>query len=194
MERQGSGLWRSLMTDENFEEEDVWDVLREKKDSISRSSKSMDSFAPVPKQLLSAARMIPKATINTSTSSSSSTSAASSNQTIEAKPFQQSAPVTIPNWPKNYLQRSKDLTPKNDNGHGHDDDDVEDFDGGDDDDDDVDVEEEEIPKMPPHELIARRLARTHISSFSVLEGVGRKLKGRDLSEVRNAILAKTGFL
>ncbi|CAN8230363.1 unnamed protein product [Cochlearia groenlandica] len=31
-------------------------------------------------------------------------------------------------------------------------------------------------------------------SSSVMEGVGRKLKGRDLSKVRNAILKKTGFL
>ncbi|TYJ12907.1 hypothetical protein E1A91_A10G013200v1 [Gossypium mustelinum] len=29
---------------------------------------------------------------------------------------------------------------------------------------------------------------------NVCEGVGRKLKGRDLSKVRNAVLAKTGFL
>ncbi|XP_010448192.1 PREDICTED: uncharacterized protein LOC104730697 [Camelina sativa] len=32
------------------------------------------------------------------------------------------------------------------------------------------------------------------SSSSVMEGVGRKLKGRDLSRVRNAILKQTGFL
>ncbi|KAJ1424369.1 Senescence regulator S40 [Sesbania bispinosa] len=34
---------------------------------------------------------------------------------------------------------------------------------------------------------------TRVASFSVHEGVGRTLKGRDLSRVRNAIWAKTGF-
>ncbi|KAF5727955.1 transcription initiation factor TFIID subunit 11 [Tripterygium wilfordii] len=189
MERQGSGLWRSL-TDGDFEEEDVWDVLRERKDSISRFSKSMNSSVSVPKHLLSAARMIPKPTINASTSSSNCTSASNSNQILEAKPFQQSAPVTIPNWPNKHHRKPKNLT----NG---DDEDDKDFDVEDDKDFDGDgdvEEEEETPNMPPHELIARRLARTHTSSFSVLEGVGRKLKGRDLCEVRNAILTKTGFL
>lgn len=47
---------------------------------------------------------------------------------------------------------------------------------------------EGIP-VPPHEL----LARTRIASFSVHEGRGRTLKGRDLSRVRNAIWEKTGF-
>ncbi|CAH9083573.1 unnamed protein product [Cuscuta europaea] len=48
---------------------------------------------------------------------------------------------------------------------------------------------------PPHEWLARKHARDHqISSFSVCEGVGRTLKGRDLSRVRNAVLTKTGFL
>ncbi|CAL1379984.1 unnamed protein product [Linum trigynum] len=39
----------------------------------------------------------------------------------------------------------------------------------------------------------RKMARTRIASFSVHEGVGRTLKGRDLSRVRNAIWEKTGF-
>ncbi|KAL9670552.1 hypothetical protein QQ045_008105 [Rhodiola kirilowii] len=48
--------------------------------------------------------------------------------------------------------------------------------------------------IPPHEYIARKLASSQISSFSVCEGAGRTLKGRDLSRVRNAILTKTGFI
>ncbi|KAL9296753.1 hypothetical protein ACSQ67_022649 [Phaseolus vulgaris] len=44
-------------------------------------------------------------------------------------------------------------------------------------------------RVPPHEF----LARTRVASFSVHEGVGRTLKGRDLSTLRNAIWAKTGF-
>ncbi|KAG4980937.1 hypothetical protein JHK85_034895 [Glycine max] len=50
-------------------------------------------------------------------------------------------------------------------------------------------EEDGDGRVPPHEF----LAKTGIASFSVHEGVGRTLKGRDLSRVRNAIWAKTGF-
>ncbi|XP_055805250.1 protein S40-7-like [Solanum dulcamara] len=48
--------------------------------------------------------------------------------------------------------------------------------------------------VPPHEYIARRVARNQIASFSMMEGVGRTLKGRDMCKLRNAILTKTGFL
>lgn len=61
-------------------------------------------------------------------------------------------------------------------------------------DDDDDVNDDDGEMVPPHEYIARRLARTQIASFSMCEGVGRTLKGRDLSKLRNAILTKTGFL
>nr|XP_043634315.1 uncharacterized protein LOC122605428 [Erigeron canadensis] len=44
-------------------------------------------------------------------------------------------------------------------------------------------------RIPPHEF----LARTRMASFSVHEGIGRTLKGRDLSRVRNAIFEITGF-
>ncbi|XP_073291133.1 protein S40-4-like [Primulina huaijiensis] len=44
-------------------------------------------------------------------------------------------------------------------------------------------------RFPPHEY----LARTRVASFSVHEGVGRTLKGRDLRRVRNAIWKQTGF-
>ncbi|KAK9153465.1 hypothetical protein Sjap_000945 [Stephania japonica] len=47
--------------------------------------------------------------------------------------------------------------------------------------------------IPPHEFLARQFARTGIASFSVHEGIGRTLKGRDLSRVRDVILKKTGF-
>ncbi|XP_009413717.2 protein S40-4 [Musa acuminata AAA Group] len=45
------------------------------------------------------------------------------------------------------------------------------------------------PMIPPHEL----LWRSRAASFSVHEGVGCTLKGRDLRRVRNAIWEKTGF-
>lgn len=47
---------------------------------------------------------------------------------------------------------------------------------------------------PPHEYLARRLARTQITSHSMCEGVGRTLKGRDLRKMRDHILTKTGFI
>ncbi|CAI9772891.1 unnamed protein product [Fraxinus pennsylvanica] len=59
--------------------------------------------------------------------------------------------------------------------------------------DDFETEDGE-EMVPPHEYLARRLAGTQMASFSMLEGVGRTLKGRDLSKLRNAILTKTGFL
>ncbi|XVF76451.1 hypothetical protein PTKIN_Ptkin13bG0267200 [Pterospermum kingtungense] len=43
--------------------------------------------------------------------------------------------------------------------------------------------------VPPHEYLARRRG----ASFSVLEGIGRTLKGRDLRRVRNAVWKKIGF-
>ncbi|GAY35187.1 hypothetical protein CUMW_014850, partial [Citrus unshiu] len=60
--------------------------------------------------------------------------------------------------------------------------------------DDDDDEDDGENRVPPHEWLAKKLARNQISSSSVCEGVGRTLKGRDLSKVRNAILTKTGFL
>ncbi|KAI3696756.1 hypothetical protein L6452_29286 [Arctium lappa] len=77
-----------------------------------------------------------------------------------------SLPVNVPDWSK--ISRMKERNNKH----------------YDDDDDDDDGE-----WLPPHEY----LARTRKASFSVHEGVGRTLKGRDLSRLRNAILKKTGF-
>ncbi|KAG6386217.1 hypothetical protein SASPL_155108 [Salvia splendens] len=53
-------------------------------------------------------------------------------------------------------------------------------------------EEEEV--LPPHEMVARVSLRNEKTTFSVLEGVGRTLKGRDLRQVRNAVWRQTGFL
>lgn len=50
--------------------------------------------------------------------------------------------------------------------------------------------------LPPHEIVARTMQRSHsqVAAYSVLEGAGRTLKGRDLRQVRNAIWRRTGFL
>ncbi|XP_074564226.1 protein S40-7-like [Curcuma longa] len=49
--------------------------------------------------------------------------------------------------------------------------------------------------MPPHEIVARAYGRASpTTTFSVLEGAGRTLKGRDLRRVRDAVFRQTGFL
>ncbi|CAI9292885.1 unnamed protein product [Lactuca saligna] len=53
-----------------------------------------------------------------------------------------------------------------------------------------DEDEEEL--VPPHVMVRRRVVTN--MAFSVCSGVGRTLKGRDLSEMRNSVLRMTGFL
>ncbi|KAL8213808.1 hypothetical protein R6Q57_003257 [Mikania cordata] len=60
---------------------------------------------------------------------------------------------------------------------------------------DVDIgEDDEEEMLPPHEIVARGSSKSPHTTFSVLEGAGRTLKGRDLRLVRNAVWHKTGFL
>ncbi|KAK6120537.1 hypothetical protein DH2020_009776 [Rehmannia glutinosa] len=86
--------------------------------------------------------------------------------------FHQSAPVNIP-WPNKFGEKYK-----NDNSLKRFDE-MGDGDG-------VNGEEEMVP---PHVIVAK----SHVT-FSVFEGVGRTLKGRDLRRVRNAVFQKTGFI
>lgn len=183
--RQSSGLWRSLR-DGDFEEEDVWAVLRNRTDNSTTSmgGKSKEASFSVPRPLPSATRMIPRATNSSSNSSSNRSS-------HEPKIVQQSAPMNIPYWSEISEKKSKKASKYDDDDGDSDEDDGFVNDDGDEDDED---EDEYNHKLPPHELISRRLARSQISSFSVFEGAGRTLKGRDLSKVRNAVLTKTGFL
>lgn len=89
-----------------------------------------------------------------------------------------SMPVNVPDWSKILKDEYRENRRR----------------GSDDDDFDYDdFEDSGENRIPPHEFLARQLARTRIASFSVHEGVGRTLKGRDLSRVRNAIWEKTGF-
>ncbi|KAK9061431.1 hypothetical protein SSX86_018612 [Deinandra increscens subsp. villosa] len=81
-----------------------------------------------------------------------------------------SMPVNVPDWSKILRDEYKDHERR-------------------DNDDDDDEDDDDNERLPPHEY----LARTRIASFSVHEGVGRTLKGRDLSRVRNAIWKQTGF-
>ncbi|XP_030457045.1 protein S40-4-like [Syzygium oleosum] len=168
----------------DFEEGDVWSVVNKGREDPSPTTMRNS----IHKSL---------------TASSSAWQYPSAPKTIPRRPSNQeavklgqrsSAPVNIPDWSKIYGNKSGDgFDGEHEHGHGACGDDGDDGaghhvdDGDDDDDDDGDM-------VPPHEWVAKRLARTRISPFSVCEGVGRTLKGRELSRVRNAILTKTGFL
>ncbi|XP_042517031.1 uncharacterized protein LOC122091238 [Macadamia integrifolia] len=83
-----------------------------------------------------------------------------------------SAPVTVPEWPK--ILRVNSVESMHDSDYGLDDGNSE--------------------RVPPHEYLAREYARTRkMTATSVLEGVGRTLKGRDMSRVRDAVWSQTGF-
>ncbi|OIW00062.1 hypothetical protein TanjilG_26399 [Lupinus angustifolius] len=77
-----------------------------------------------------------------------------------------SAPVNVPDWSKILRVESVESLHGMDDGN----------------------EEEEEVMVPPHEYLARNKAAN-----SVFEGVGRTLKGRDLSRVRDAVWSQTGF-
>jgi len=51
-------------------------------------------------------------------------------------------------------------------------------------------DDDESEMVPPHEYLARSRKN---AAKSVFEGVGRTLKGRDLSRVRDAVWSQTGF-
>lgn len=86
-----------------------------------------------------------------------------------------SLPVNIPDWSK--ILREEVATAQKGG--------VESWDSGDGEDGARD------PVVPPHEYLWKK--RGGAASFSVHEGVGRTLKGRDLSRVRNAVWQQTGF-
>lgn len=145
----------AIEREEEFQEEDVWSVLRE--------GETSGPGMKIPKSHFS------------SSSSSSTWNIHRSKEVSGVK--QSSAPMNVPDWSKVYGNNTKSNR-RISHLHSHDDD--EDDDDG--------------CMVPPHEWVARKLARTQISSFSMCEGIGRTLKGRDLSKVRNAVLTKTGFL
>ncbi|RZS09232.1 hypothetical protein BHM03_00040289 [Ensete ventricosum] len=92
----------------------------------------------------------------------------------------QSAPVNIPVWPRWRKGRKADVLNA-----------VEESEAWESAKEHEEEEEEEEEEMvPPHVIVAR----SHVTKFSVFEGVGRTLKGRDLRRVRNDVLQKTGFL
>ncbi|OIT19469.1 PREDICTED: uncharacterized protein LOC109221392 [Nicotiana attenuata] len=168
---QGSSGWTS-MRNEEFQEEDIWsnftNEIREIGSNFSKSKESSSNFSP--RRLPTAVKMIPKS---------------NKNSIHEPKIAQQSAPVNIPDWSKIYGTTSKQTDDCGGGGYSF----VRNSRESDEEEDDYEGE-----TMPPHQWLAKKHERSQISSFSVCEGVGRTLKGRDLSRVRNAILSKTGFL
>ncbi|KAK7404851.1 hypothetical protein VNO78_05857 [Psophocarpus tetragonolobus] len=120
-----------------------------------------------------------KASISSISSASSSSSSSRVIPSIPRPPptqqsslkFHQSAPVNVPILSMKAHRRHREF------------DDV---------DDEEDEEEEEM--VPPHEIVARNSAQSPMLAYSVLEGIGRTLKGRDLRQVRNAVWRQTGFL
>jgi hypothetical protein len=93
---------------------------------------------------------------------------------------QSSAPVNIPDWCEMIWQDKKNIRNNSKKRYG-----VISYNDNSGDDEGGDFERNMIP---PHELIAMRLGRSEIASFSEFEGVGKTLKGRD------AIWMMTGFI
>ncbi|KAL8098651.1 uncharacterized protein LOC141686971 [Apium graveolens] len=179
---QGNSGWSSTRNEE-LQENDVWGVVGESKYINSRAGKSKDiSTYNAPHGLPTAAKMIPR------------TQTSACNEPV-TQICQQSAPLNIPDWSKIYGNKVSNKTTNKflwlDHDDDNDDNDYHEFrrDNWESDEDDG-----EDNMIPPHEWIAKKLATSQISSFSVCEGAGRTLKGRDLRRVRNAILSKTGFL
>ncbi|XP_058094230.1 protein S40-5-like [Magnolia sinica] len=86
-----------------------------------------------------------------------------------------SAPMNVPDWPKILRVESVESLGDENGTVEYDDDDAE--------------------WVPPHEYLAREYAQSQkMAATSVFEGVGRTLKGRDMSRVRNAVWSRTGFL
>ncbi|KAK2644496.1 hypothetical protein Ddye_019691 [Dipteronia dyeriana] len=173
---------------EDFEEEDVWCFVSDH-DLHHHQQQSCEDSSPHQMRRF-------KSTTSTTVAPKMIRRAHEANNKAHVQ--QSSAPVNIPDWSKIYGNNNKNAnflgsSSRNgswvvDHGHCHGDGD------NDDDDDDDDDNNNEDDMVPPHEWLAKKLARSQISSFSVCEGIGRTLKGRDLSKVRNAILTKTGFL
>ncbi|KAK7264472.1 hypothetical protein RJT34_32081 [Clitoria ternatea] len=179
---KSSGFGGGSMRNEDFDEEDVWSSVTKEREmdylssKIKVSNESPDSSSAW--RISTSPRKIPR------TNSTTLFSLESDTTVIQRS----SAPMDIPDWSKIYGKSGKEGVNNNNQGdcaygddHYHDDYGDDDDGGGGD-------------MIPPHEWIARKLARSQISSFSVCEGIGRTLKGRDLSKVRNAILTKTGFI
>ncbi|XP_077242193.1 protein S40-6-like [Tasmannia lanceolata] len=92
------------------------------------------------------------------------------NTTSRSRHVASSAPVNVPNWPNILRVDSTESIP------------------------DGYVDDNKLDWVPPHEYLAREYAHSRkTAATSVFEGVGRTLKGRDMSRVRDAVWGQTGF-
>ncbi|KAH9620126.1 hypothetical protein KSS87_010885, partial [Heliosperma pusillum] len=172
--------WRPYRRSEEYQEEDIWNVIKDNREvvgiKIDEPRAAPTSPLSISRRLPSAARMIPRV------------HKPENHDSDGLKLVQQhSAPVSIPDWPKIYGKSPKT---KDDRKNGNNDtvdyhEDVEESD--DDDDDNVDEH-----RLPPHEWLAKKNARSKTSSFSVCEGAGRTLKGRDLCKVMAYLMVTSG--
>ncbi|KAM0049973.1 putative senescence regulator S40 [Helianthus debilis subsp. tardiflorus] len=152
---------RSLLKDEDFQEDEIWAVGKGNEESnpkVNKSEKLIRYIPPPSSTSYGAPRTILKGSRVT-------------HHQQQKKKQQSSAPMKITDWSKIYNEKPKDFVDGRD-AIIHNDDEM----------------------MPPHEYINKRVERSVIAPFSMCEGVGRTLKGRDLIKLRNAILTKTGFL
>ncbi|URD85755.1 hypothetical protein MUK42_27986 [Musa troglodytarum] len=79
-----------------------------------------------------------------------------------------SAPVDVPAWSRSLRSGSEGPLPDREEG-----------------------EEVDEGWLPPHEYLARAQGKS--MATSVFEGVGRTLKGRDMSRLRDTVWSQTGF-
>ncbi|EOA17528.1 hypothetical protein CARUB_v10005873mg [Capsella rubella] len=86
-----------------------------------------------------------------------------------------SAPVKVPDWSKILKTEPVGSMHRNNN------------------DADVADGDWESEMVPPHEYVAARIRRNGDGGSSLILGVGRTLKGRDMRRVRDAVWSQTGF-
>lgn len=141
---------------------------------LSPLTRSSAVFSVTPGNRISA-MMIPPADQASNSSGNGGNSSGNSRHMMMM--HHQSAPVNVPDWSK-ILGVGMDRRKENNHNLFFSADEEED--GGD--------------MLPPHEYLAREQARSQMTTTSVFEGVGRTLKGRDMSRVRNAVWRQTGFL
>ncbi|KAG6484403.1 uncharacterized protein LOC122009466 [Zingiber officinale] len=164
-----------------LEESDVWPELQDASgDHIEYSDADADdgSRAPARRMGRSRRRSLGRRYVGGLTLAledarkGTSPAAAHPSQPREGHRAAASAPMDVPVWPS-WLQSGSPAERKADE----------------------EEEEEEYSGdsewIPPHEYLAR--ARRRSAATSVLEGVGRTLKGRDMRRVRDAVWSQTGF-
>lgn len=172
MEDQWSSIINNNKEEEEFQEFEVWDVMKndekENRDNFDISLKQRKSFSSV-----SYSSFAKRSTFISSPQMVIRRAISLGNEGKNYSLKQSSAPVRISHLShkqnKENGEKNKDFV-----------------------EDDGENEEEEM--IPPHEYVAKRLTSRRVASYSMCEGIGRTLKGRDLCKVRDAILTQTGFI